>query len=257
MHYALSMTDPDNIQSIEDLYALIERDRIAAEALAQRVFLREVKVAVGSITDVTAVASTRIMTDTQVASAKIQMDSEVMEARLLVSGEIAATEIEVARERGAESAHITQLATDQAAQLSDTARQLIDSMVAEAEAAVAKIRQIGEDAINEIHSYALDTTARMRASDTAAARMNAYKAEEHSVDDIVAEGAKAANFVTLAAESALLLLQKMRDDAVQNIRAATDKACTDIKDAVERAAERIGAARIKAQARIDAAALAG
>jgi hypothetical protein len=185
------------------------------------------------------------------------MDTEVLEVRLLTNAEIAATEIDLARSQGSKAALVTAIATGQTAQLSDTARQLIDAMVAEADAAIAKIRQIGEAAINEIYVYATDTTTRMLASDTASARMKVFKTEDHTEAEVKEEGVKAANFIALAAEAALLVLCRMRDDAVQNIRIATDKACADIKDAVEQAVERIEAARIKAQARIDAAATTG
>jgi hypothetical protein len=207
------------------------------------------------ITDASALASTKIMTDTQAASTKIHRDAEALEARLLVNAEIAANEIELARNRGSEAALVIAMATGLSAQLSDKAYQSIDAMVAEANAVVALIRRIDEAAINEIHVDAINMTKRMLASDTAAARMKDYKADVHTLNEVSAEGVKASNFATLAAEAALLVLHRRRDDAIKKIRTSTNRACADIKSAVERAVGHVEAARIKGQARIDAAAL--
>ena len=56
----MSIKGYEDVQSMEDLYALIERDRIAAEVVAERVFQNEVNAAILAITEINAVASTRI-----------------------------------------------------------------------------------------------------------------------------------------------------------------------------------------------------
>ncbi|EME70456.1 hypothetical protein H261_08238 [Paramagnetospirillum caucaseum] len=246
----------EGVQSIEALYALIEHNRLTDEVVAERVFQNEVNAAINTITEISTVASARIMTDTQVASAKIQIDAEVQAARLAADAEMAVAKIKSRGGRQSQAsvkAAIVAIGNAQSERLSDAGKQSIHEMVIEAEAAIAKLRQLADAAIEEIHRYATNTTARMQAAAVATARMKAFQTEEHTRDEIVAEGAKAADFVSLAAESASRVVQQSLDATLRNIRAVTDEACANIKSSVENAVERIEAARIKAQARIDEA----
>jgi hypothetical protein len=246
----------ETIQSIEDLYALIERDRLAAELVAERVFQNEVNAAVNAITEISTVASTRILTDTQVASAKIQIDAEVSATRLAAGAEMAVAEVMSQRNSLSKTAIKVLIATigDSASvQLSNVAKQSIDTMASEAEAAIAKLRKIADAAIEEIHNYAIDTTTRMQAAATAAARMKAFRTEDHTPGEIVAEGTRVANFVSLAAEAASRVVQQKLDATLRSIRTVSDEACSNIRISVENAVKRIEAARIKAESRISEA----
>ncbi|OAN52771.1 hypothetical protein A6A04_15855 [Paramagnetospirillum marisnigri] len=246
----------EDAQSIEDLYALIEQNRLADELVAERIFQNEVNAAINAITEISAVASSRIMTDTQVASAKIQIDAEVVAARLAAGAEIAISGIKAqggTQSKANVKAAIYAIGDGQTTQVMDTARHSIHQMVTEAEAAIAKLRQLADAAIEEIHRYATNTTERMQATVVAANRMKAFRAEEHSRDEIVAEGTKAAIFVSQAAEASSRVVQENLEAALKNIRATTDQACANIKASVEKAVERIEAARLKAQARIEEA----
>ena len=89
------------VHSVEELVALIDRDRLAAADMFASSFAYDVATSVATITEISTIASARVSADMQVVSAQILTDAEVTAATLLASAEMFVVEHRKQRSRPA------------------------------------------------------------------------------------------------------------------------------------------------------------
>lgn len=240
-------------QTLEDLYAMMERDRDAAEVIAETTFQAEVNAAVNTIAEISSVASARILADTQVASAKILIDAEVAATRLSTGAEMAIAEVKKQarlKPKASVEASIVAIGHIHSTQVTESARHAVEAIERDAQAAIAKLRQLGNAAIEEIHTFAMATSLRSEAATRADELMKTFKETPHTMEEAAAEGGKAAAIILAAAKSASDTLQQKLDATLRNIHAVTEEACQAITIATAKAVERVEAARGNALERI-------
>lgn len=240
--------------TLDEVYARIDQDRIAAAILAEASFRLDVGVAITSISDVSSIACAKVSADSQVATAKMLIDAEVAVARLSSEAGTMVAEFRVFLQGHPEREQtevvknmVAQIEESYEAKISATAKTSIDAIRADSEAAIATLKAIGEAAIQDINALAENAATKAKA-DAAAAdeKTKRFRSERHTIEEAVADGEKAAQLVKKAADLAYAALRQAVDDAMQRIRTATDKASRNIQSAAETAEQRIKAAEVNA-----------
>jgi len=241
--------------TMEELYALMERDRIAAAGLAADVFQNDVAMAVTTIAEINAVACARVQADTQVASAKMLIDAEVVAVRLSANAEAAISEYKRllvgGESRETVSAMIKEINRRHSAEMTLNSKTAIEGIERDAAAAITKLKAIGAAALDDIHCLAKEVSWRVEDdAKLAAEKLATYRQTPHSAEEAVAEADQAAKIVREAAEESSRHLQRTLDAAIRNITATADEACANVAEASKRATERILAALDEALRRV-------
>ncbi len=240
--------------TLDEVYAKIDQDRIAAAVLAEVSFRLDVGVAITSISDVSSIACAKVSADSQVASAKMLIDAEVAVARLSSEAGTLVAEFRVFLQEHPEREQtdvvknmVAEIEGKYEAKISETAKASIEAIRADAGAAIANLKAIGEAAIKDIND--LDETAATKAKAGAALaeeKTKRFRSERHTPDEAVTEGEKAAKLVRKAADIAHAVLRQGVDDAMLRIRTATDEASRILQAAAETAEQRITTAKVNA-----------
>ena len=240
--------------SLTRLRALIDQDRTAAAALAEASFHNEVHAAISSITGINAVALAKVSADTQVASAKMLIEAEVASAHLAAGAQMAV--IEYKRFVEAQSpavpletvaAMVRQIGDGHLESLSQQAAQSVKAIESESQTAIARLKQIATAAIDEIRKLA-DAVSSNVESDAAVAadELQAYRRNEHTIEQSADEADRAAQKIEGAAILATGLLRNTVEVAVEKISATTEESTRAIEVSIMAATERITAAKEKA-----------
>ena len=246
--------DSNSDLTLDEVYAKIDQDRIAAAVLAEASFRLDVGVAITSISDVTSIACAKVSADSQVASAKMLVDAEVAVARLSNEAGTMVAEFRVFLQEHPEREQsevvknmVAEIEGKYEAKISETAKASIDAIRADSVAAIAKLKSIGEAAIKDINDLG-ETAATKAKTDAALAeeKTKHFRSERHTPEEAVAEGEAAAKLVKKAADIAHVVLRQAVDDAMLRIRTATDEASRIIQAAAETAEQRIKAAEANA-----------
>lgn len=78
-------------RSLEEIYALIDKNRVDAAKAAQTKFHNDMEAAISAIASIGAIASARVQADSRVASAKVLINAELAAMRLLAEAEMQAS----------------------------------------------------------------------------------------------------------------------------------------------------------------------
>src|SRR5579863_9674423 len=78
-------------RSLEEIYALIDKNRVDAAKAAQTKFHNDMETAISAIASIGAIASARVQADSRVASAKVLINAELAATRLLAEAEMQAS----------------------------------------------------------------------------------------------------------------------------------------------------------------------
>lgn len=248
-----------HVRSLEELYDIFDRDRVAAARIAEAVFNTEVGTAIASISEVSQVVGAKVLAGSQVAAAKMLIDAEVAATRLLADAEMTATEL-ARRVRAAEAQEFVEVVHDMileigrmsAEKLSESAKDAIAAIERDASEAIARLKDSGVEAIKAIQSLA-DGISRKTAADAeeAAARLGTFRQHQRSLEEVKSEKNVAAQIIVAAAEASSATLRQAVEAAFARINAITTEA---IHAASMMAGRRIEEARLKALARIAAVA---
>ena len=244
----------DRPRSLEDLYELIERDRVAAAALAEIAFANDAALAISSISEISSVACAKVLADTQVASAKALIDAEVSVARLSAGAGVAVAEYKRHVQEHPQSVPLTtvagmvgQICDKHVEEIQLGGRQSIETIERDAQLAIAKLKEIGNAAIQEIRGLEHAISAQIEQDAAMAAeRLRAFREKPHTPEEVMAEAENAARKVEAAASQAISQLHHGVDEAIRNIQATTDEACRQILAAAEAACKRLTLAQEKA-----------
>ncbi len=244
-----------NVRSIEEVYALIDRNRTAAAEAARMKFRSDVDAAVAAVTDISAVATARILADSQVASAKIMIDAEVGAARLLSEAELRAAQcakdiLNTPAEKV--EAMLVEIASVTSSRLSAGASSAVELIRRDAEEAVRKLKQTGTDAIRDIRDLAAKVEAQIEAdAKTAAEKLAKFRARPHTPEEASVEAERAADLVGAAANQGMTDLRAALDHTFARINKITEDACLAVQDAALAAEKRLNEGRERALARLN------
>jgi hypothetical protein len=246
------------VHSVDELFRLIDRDRLAAAKVIGASFEFQVNVAIANITDISGIASAKVMADTNVASTKILIDAEVAATRLGADAELLVADF---RRHGKQQVAGTaqdavenmfeELGRNFLMQLSDGAKQSIEAIQNDAQNSIAKIKAIGNSAISAINDLTLEVSSKSQeAASLAAEKIADFRKIDHTLEEVATEAETAAHLVTEASDLAVSKLQSETHFALANIRKVTDDACHSIEEAVAKAELRISVAADKASQKV-------
>ena len=78
-------------RSLDEIYALIDKNRVDAAKAAQAKFHNDMEAAIATIASIGSIASARVQADSRVASAKVLINAELAATRLLAEAEMQAS----------------------------------------------------------------------------------------------------------------------------------------------------------------------
>lgn len=245
---------PGRSESLEEIYALIDKSRADAAKAAQAKFHNEIEAAISAIAGISSIAGARVLADSRVASANVLINAELAATRLLADAEMqaskAASEV-LTKPREVVQAALLEIGRYTSLQLATSAQQAVEKIQQDAEAAIQILRETGAIAMREIQTLAA-TVAEQTKHDAALAaeKLKEYRKSAHAVDDATSEGEGAAKIVIKAAEVASIHLQHAIEKTMAQITAIADEACFLVREAALVAEKKINEGLDKALVRL-------
>lgn len=218
---------------LEEIYALIDKDRVAAAKAAQARVHSMVETGIAAIVSLEAIAGTRVRTDSRIASANVLIKVELAAARLLAEAKAQASRWvnqAVTPTKNVVEAALTETGKQASLRLIATTREAVDLLQQDAEAAIQVLKETRIIAVREGRALAADAADQTRRE----ARLAAEKWKEGRDDARTAaacEGDDVALIVITAAEVAAAKFQEAMKVTLDNINAVTDAACLAVQEA--------------------------
>jgi len=240
--------------SLEEVYALIDKNRADAARAARAKFHNDVEGAMAAIVSIGTIAAARVQADSRVASAKVLINAELAATRLLAEAEVEASkcaEQSLTKPREMVEATLLDIGKNTSLLLVTTAQESVASIQRDAEAAIKVLRETGAIAMREVQAMAANVAEQTRRdAELAAEKLKEYRKHAHTSQEASAEGEGVAEIVIKAAEEASAKLRETLKATLENINAVTDAACLavreaafasekKIEDGLERALERL------------------
>jgi len=240
--------------SLEEIYALIDKNRGEAAKAAQVKFHNEMESAIAAIASIGSIAGARVLADSRVASANVLINAELAASRLLAEAEMQASKAAgevLTKPREAVEAALLDIGKQTSLQLITGAKQSVEKIQQDAEAAIQTLRETGAIAIREIQSLATRVAEQTkRDAELAAAKLKEYRQSARSTDEAAAEGEDMAKIVVQAAQDASAHLQDAIKKTLAQITAVTDQACAMVREAALAAERKIQESLEKALTRL-------
>ena len=121
-----------------------------------------------------------------------------------------------------------------------TAKESVEKIQQDAEAAIKVLRETGAIAIREIQTLAANVTEQTKHdAELAAEKLKEYRKRAHTPDEAASDGEDLARIIIKAAEEASIQLQEAMTTTLANINAITDAACAAIHEAALAAEKKI------------------
>ncbi len=230
-------------QTLDEVYALIDKNRIDTAKAAHVKFHNDVGAAIGTITNISAVASARVQADSRVAAAKVLINAELAATHLLAEAQMEASRCAgemLTKPSEVVEAAITEIGKLTTWRLIASARESVEAIQHDAEFAIKVLMETGANAIREIQIMAAGVAAQTkRDAEQAAAKLKEYRERTHTLDEARSEGGDVALIVIGAAEEASAHLQSRVEATLAQIHAVTEEACSVVHDAALAAEEKI------------------
>ena len=241
-------------RSLDEVYALIDTNRAEAARAAQAKFHNDMEAAIATISSIGSIASARVLADSRVASANVLIDAELAASRLLAEAEIQAAKIAkevLTKPRDVVEAAILEIGRHTTERLVVTARESVEKIQQDAEAAIKVLRETGAIAIREVQALA-DSVTEQTKQDTklAAARLAEYRKQSRSPDEAESQGEDLAKVVLQAAEQASDQLRTAIEATLAKINLITNDACSAVHEAAAEAKKRVEEGRERASLRL-------
>jgi hypothetical protein len=236
---------------LEEIYALIDKDRVAAAKAAQARFHGMVETGIAAIVSLEAIAGTRVRTDSRIASANVVIKAELAAARLLAEAKAQASRSAnqaVAQTKHGVEAALTQIGKQTSLRLIATTREAVEMIQRDAEAAIQALKETRVMAVRDGRALAADAAEQTRREARLAAET--WKQGGESARTAAAcDGDDVALIVITAAEVAAVKFQDAMKASLDDINAGTDAACLAVHDAALASKMKIeeGVARALAQ----------
>jgi hypothetical protein len=241
-------------RSLEEVYALIDKNRVEAAKAAQAKFHDDMEAAIATIASISSIAAARVQADSRVASAKVLIDAEVAATRLLAEAELQATKSAneiLTKPREVVEAALLEIGRHTTLRLVAAARESVEKIQQDAEAAIKLLRETGTIAIGEIQQLSANVSEQIkRDAELAAQKLEEYRKQARTTEDAAADGVDLAEIVITAAEKASAHLQEAIKATLAKINAITDEACQAVHEAALAAEKKILDGQERALARL-------
>ena len=241
-------------RSLEEVYALIDKNRAEAAKAAQAKFHSDMETAIAAIATIGSIACARVQADSQVASAKVLINAELAATRLLAEAEMEASKCAgevLTNPKEVVEAALLEIGRNTSLRLAQTAQMSVEKIRQDADAAINVLKETGAIAIREVQTLAAKVTAQTtRDAEQAAERLKEYRKQARASQDAISEGEDAAQIVIKAAQEASVKLQETVKASVAQINSLTDQACAAVQEAALAAEQKIVDGRERALTRL-------
>jgi hypothetical protein len=241
-------------RSLEEIYALIDKNRVDAANAAQAKFHYDMEAAIAAIASIGAIAGARVQADSRVASARVLINAELAATRLLAEAEVQASKCAneaLTKPKEVVQAALLEIGKNTTMQLILTAKESVGKIQRDAELAIKVLRETGAIAIQEIQALAANVTEQtMRAAELAAEKLKEYRKKAHTADEATSNGEDLAHIVIKAAKQASVQLKEAIKTTLAGINATTDAACAAVHEAALAAERKILDGQERASARL-------
>jgi len=241
-------------RSLDEVYALIDENRGAAAKAAQARFHGAVETAMAAIISIGSIASARVQADSRVASANVLIKAELAATRLLGEAELQASQCIheiLTKPRDVIETALLEMGKQTSLQLVATAKESVEKIHRDAEAAIKVLRETGTIAIREVQALAAKVAEQTRHdAELAAEKLREYRKSARTPDQATCEGEDVAQIVIKAAEEASVNLQDAIKTTLARINAITDEACAAVQEAALAAEKKILDGQDRALARL-------
>ena len=250
------MTSDHGKQSpnLEEIYALIDKNRAGAARAAQAKFHNDVEAAIATIVSIGTIAGARVQADSRIASAKVLINAELAATRLLAEASVQASKwASQARikPKDAVEAALMEIGKQTSLQLAMNAKESVERIQQDAEAAIKVLRETGAVAIREVRAAAASVAEQTKHdAELAAKKLKEYRKQVRTPADAASEGEDLAQIVMTAAEEASVKLQETLKATLDDINAVTDAACLAVHEAALASEKRIEEGLERALARL-------
>jgi hypothetical protein len=226
---------PRQSPDLEEIYTLIDKNRVAAAKAAQAKFHNDIEAAIATIVSIGAIAGTRVQADSRIASAKVLINAELAATRLLAEAEVQASKWAnqaMTKPKEVVEAALMDIGKQTSSRLIATAKESVAQIEQDAEAAIKVLRETGATAIREVQAMAAHVAEQTkRDAELAAEKLKEYRKHMRTPADAASEGEDLARIVIKAAEEASVNLQETLKATLANINAMTDAACAAVHEA--------------------------
>jgi hypothetical protein len=219
--------------SLEEIYALIDKDRAAAAKAAQARFHSMVETGIAAIVSLEAIAGTRVQTDSRIASANVLIKAELAAARLLAEAKAQASRSAsqaVTQTKHVVEAALTEIGKQTSLRLIATTRQAVEIIQRDAEAAMQVLKETRVIAVRDGRALAADAAEQTRREARLAAE-NWKQGRDSARTTAACDGDDVALIVITAAEVAAVKFQDAMKARLDDINAVTDAACLAVHEA--------------------------
>jgi hypothetical protein len=182
------------------------------------------------------------------------INAELAASRLLAEAEMQASKATgeiLTKPREVVEAALLDIGRQTSLQLITSAKQSVEKIQQDAEAAIQTLRETGAIAIREIQALATGVADQTkRDAELAAAKLKEFRQSAHSADQAATEGEDVAKIVVQAAQDASAHLQDAIKKTMAQITTITDQACAMVREAALAAEKKIQESLEKALARL-------
>lgn len=244
-------------RNLEEVYALIDENRVAAAKAAHAKFHNDMEAAIATIVSIGSIASARVMADSRVASAKVLINAELTASRLLAEAQTQASKYAnevLTKPKEVVEAALLEIGRNTTEKLVASAKESVEKIQADAEDAIKVLRDTGAIAIREIQTLATDAAEQTkRDAELAAEKLSEYRKSARAPHEAAADEESVAQIVIKAAQEASLQLQETMKVTLAKINEITDGACMALHEAALAAEKKIYEGRELALARLEEA----
>lgn len=230
-------------RSLEEIYALIDKNRVVAAKAAQAKFHNDIETAMAAIASIGAIAAARVHADSRVASAKVLINAELAATRLLAQAEVQASQCAnelLTKPREVVEAALLEIGKQTSLSLIGSAKASVEAIQKDAEVAMKVLRETGAIAIREIQTLAANVSEQTRhAAELAAEKLKEYRKQAHTPQEVTSDDEDLAQIIIKAAEHASVQLQDATKASLAKINATTDEACAAVHEAALTAEKKI------------------
>jgi hypothetical protein len=178
----------------------------------------------------------------------------VAATRLLAEAELQATKSAneiLTKPREVVEAALLEIGRHTTLRLVAAARESVEKIQQDAEAAIKLLRETGTIAIGEIQQLSANVSEQIkRDAELAAQKLEEYRKQARTTEDAAADGVDLAEIVITAAEKASAHLQEAIKATLAKINAITDEACQAVHEAALAAEKKILDGQERALARL-------
>jgi fructose/tagatose bisphosphate aldolase len=196
-----------------------------------------------AIVSIGSIASARVQADSRFASTNVLINAERAATRLLAEAKMQAPlcvpEVPT-KPRDVVEAALSEMGRQTSLRLAATAKESVEKIQRDAEAAIKVLRETGAIAIREVQALAANVAGQTKHdAKLAAEKLNEYRKSTRTPHEAICEGEDVAEIVVKAAQEASANLQEAIKTALAKINTITDETCAAVHEAALAAERKI------------------